>query len=392
MFTIMIAARNAAETIERAIVSCIGENADVLLIDDHSTDDTVARAKHIAGKSLHVVQAQEPGGVPMARQTGLDAVYTPYAAWLDADDEWVPGRVDRLLCALQHGFDVVTDSIDLYDGQKENFLRRLEVPSFLRQKSIPVRLFERNYLPGDTQVGFRTELFRVVGGYDPHIYGSESYDILLRAVSRGTEFAYLCESGYRMHAYSKSLSRDLPLIRSATALALKKHHYEKVRNMCIAAGYDNRIAAWVLVSMAIYREEFGAALDYLEQASPANVNPDVIIEPDGPLPLPEGWRRAFFRGTLLLLLREDNQAAGDELRKAETFYPTAEGANNLGIAKRRLGLKSDAMQLFATALNRFPGYFDAKLNMIEENKDHITTHPFRRHASRSEYKADLLLK
>lgn len=388
LLTILIPARNAADTIERAIRSCIAEKVDFLLIDDHSIDDTVARAKQIAGHKLHVLKTPEPGGVPIARQVGLDAVNTRYAAWLDADDEWLSGRADRLLTALQNGFDVVTDSIDLYDGQSEIFLRRLEVPSFLRQVHVPVRLFERNYLPGDTQVAFRTEVFRNAGGYNSQLIGPESYDILLRAIARGAKFFHLQESGYRMYAYPDSISRNLARIRSATAIALKKHSYKNVYNQCRCSGYSHRISLWVLVSMATFREEYSTALEYLEHASPAIAKPDIVLEPDGPLPLPEGWRRAFFRGTLLLLLHGDSQAATNEMRRAETIYPTAEGANNLGVAQRRLGRIFEAMELFATALNRFPNYLDAKLNMSADGKYYITTHPLRRHASRSEYFVD----
>ena len=385
ILTIMITARNAAQTIERAVTSCTGENVEILLIDDNSTDDTVSKAKRIGGQKLRVVRAPEPGGVPNARQTGLDAVQTPYAAWLDADDEWLPGRAGRLIEALHQGCDVVTDMIDLYDGPTATFLRRLEVPSFLRQEPVPVRLFERNYLPGDTQVGFRTQVFRDAGGYDPHVFGPESYDLLLRSIAKGARFSYLRENGYRMYAYPGSVSRDLPRIRSATALALRKHAYEKVRNLCLSAGYSPRVAAWVLVSMATFREEFDSALAFLEQASPVDADPLSILEPDGPLPMPEGWRRAFFRGSLLLLLGGHDRSAAAELLRVESILPTAEAANNLGVAQMRLGRTIEAMNLFAKALERFPGYLDAKLNLAAEEKNNITTHPIRQQAARFEY-------
>lgn len=385
MLTIMIAARNAAGTIERAISSCLEEDAKILLVDDHSTDDTVLRAKRIAEERLHVINAPDPGGVPIARQAGLAAVQTPFAAWLDADDGWLPGRKDRLLRELKQGCDVVSDRVDLYDGPTGRFLRHLEAPPFLRRESVPVRLFERNYLPGDTQVGFRVEAFRAAGGYDSRVYGPESFDLLLRAITRGATFVYLKESGYRMYAYPGSVSRDLPRLRAAVALALRKHPFEAVRGLCLAAGYPPRVAAWVLVSMAIFREEFAVAIKFLEQASPVDADPQTILEPNGPLPLPEGWRRAFYQGTLLLLIGGNDHAAKAELRRAETILPTAEGANNLGVAQKRLGRLSAAAELFTAALQRFPEYLDARLNLVGDTADHITVHPLRRQFSRFEY-------
>ena len=151
---------NAAATIERAIASCLGEaGAPILLIDDHSTDDTVARAVAVAGPRLRVVRVPAEG-VSAARQAGLDAVETDFAAWLDADDEWVPGRLARLEAMLRAGHDVATEAIDLHDGPSGAWLQRLTVPAFARGARGAVRLFERNVLPGDTQVAFRASAYR----------------------------------------------------------------------------------------------------------------------------------------------------------------------------------------------------------------------------------------
>lgn len=385
MLTIMITARNAAATIERAVRSALAENLPILLVDDRCTDDTVARAQAAGGPNLRVIAAKAPGSLPVARQTGLEAVTTPYAAWLDADDEWVAGRAERLVAALQQGVDVVADGIELYDGRTGQLLRRMSAPPFLQREITPVRLFERNYLAGDTQVGFRVATLRAAGGYDPAVYGPESFDLLLRAIARGATFAWLPQTGYRMYAYAGSVSRDLPGLRAAGVLALRKHTYDHVRQLCLKAGYTPRVAEWVLVSMALFRDDPEAARSFLDAAAPKSCDPDEVLEPDGPLPLPEGWRRAFFRGTIDLLLRASSAKAARDLQMAEDRQPSAETANNLGVAHRRLGQESQARALFTEALRRFPEYLDARQNLSASEAECITTHPFRRHAVRFEY-------
>jgi hypothetical protein len=139
--------------------------------------------------------------------------------------------------------------------------------------------------------------------------------------------------------------------------------------------------------MAMFRFEFVTALHFLEQASPLNNKLQAILEPDGPLPFPEGWRRSFFRGTLLLLIGGQGKAAAADLRRAEDILPTAEGANNLGVAQICLGEISEARELFTTALDRFPGYLDAKLNLAAKVPNNLTTHPIRRQLTRYEYVA-----
>lgn len=392
--TIAICAYNAAATIERAILSALPEvDCPLLLVDDASTDDTVARAQAIGGSRLTILRSDKNGGIACARQKALDALQTPLAAWLDADDEWIPGRAARLTQAL-NDFDIATDPIELYDGPTGKFLRLMNSPPFLHNKTTPARLFERNYLSGDTQVGFRVEIFRQAGGYDTSrtVDGPESYDLLLRAILKGARFHYGKTAGYKMYAYPGSISRQLDKQRAATTIVLRKHPYDTVRKLCLSLGESPRVTGWILTSMALYRNEPQQALAFIDEASPADADPHQILEADGPLPVSEGWRRAFQRGTVLLLIGQRDAEALKELEKAYSYEACAEGANNLGVALARLGKVAEAKEYFARSQELFPGYLDAKLNQESAQPTRITTHPLRRQASRSEYAANSLKK
>jgi glycosyltransferase involved in cell wall biosynthesis len=386
--TILIAARNAAATIERAVRSAAADPVvSIIVIDDHSTDDTVLCARRAGGAHLRVISAPDPGGVAVARQAGLDAVDTEFAAWLDADDEWVAGREARLSSRLADGFDVAIDAIDLYDGPSGAPLRQLTAPSFLRVPGGAVRLFERNFLPGDTQVAFRVPVFREAGGYDPAIAGPESLDILLRAIRRGATFTFDDEVGYRMYAYPGSLSRDIARQSTAIAAALAKHDYADVRDLYRRSGHSDRVTNWALVSLALFRKDPASALEFLEAASPATADPADVLEPAGPWPFSEGWRRAFQRGTIFLMMGGLDVEAEAALRDAERIEGTAEGANNLGVALARMGRRREADDQFALAESRVDGYYDARVNATSRWPARITGHPLRRIASRNDYAA-----
>jgi glycosyltransferase involved in cell wall biosynthesis len=385
--TILIAARNAAATIERAVASAVAEaDCPILLVNDHSTDDTVARARAAAGRRLTVLDAPAPGGVAVARQTALDAVATEFAAWLDADDEWLPGRARRLSGALASGFDIACESIDLHDGPSGAWLRTLTVPAFLKKPGAAVRLFERNYLPGDTQVAFRPDVFRAAGGYNPAVVGPESFDLLLRAISSGARLWFGDAIGYRMHAYPASLSRNLSRQRDALTVALLGHDEGHVRRLYLSAGYSQRMAAWALVLLSQFRDDPLAALRHLETASPASGDPATILEVDGPWPYPEGWRRRFHRGTLLLQLGQWTEGI-DELLAAETQRSSPEACNNLGVAYARIEQPGLARAYLTRAAAKMPGYLDAATNLRRRHPDRITTHPLRIESYREEYAA-----
>ncbi len=385
--TVIICARNAERTISRAIDSALAQGSPpILLVDDYSEDATARIALEVGGKAISVVRPSEKLGLGNARNVGIHNVKTKYAVWLDADDMLLPGRLDSLEASLASGADVVFDAAELVDGSTQESIRQLPMPEFMLEPGGIVRLFERNYLPGPAWPGVRVAFARDLG-YDTELPTGEDIDFNLRAIAAGGRFRLLAQTGYRQFHYPDSLSRDLELQRSAVRTVLEKHSYEQVRRLFANAGHKPRIADWALCSMALFRSDFGSAVTFAREAYPPESVEEAIIDPNGPLPMTEGWRQAFFMGTLDLLLGGSDSERW--LDRAESLRQTPEGANNLGVAFGRRGDAFEANVHFERALARFPGYRDALLNSRSAvGSFHVTTHPLRWFASRSEYSAD----
>jgi glycosyltransferase involved in cell wall biosynthesis len=85
---------NRRDYIHRAIDSII-RNApaplEILVIDDGSTDGTEALVRENFGAAVTVIR-QPNAGVSAARRRGILAARGEWIAFLDSDDEWVPGR------------------------------------------------------------------------------------------------------------------------------------------------------------------------------------------------------------------------------------------------------------------------------------------------------------
>jgi len=386
--TIIIPARNAAATIERAIKSALIQgDYPLVLVDDFSDDETVERSKSIAGDRLTLLRPAEHRTLGFVRQTGLEAVQTPFLVWLDADDELLPGRVDRLLQAMMSEHtDIAADGAEIIDGETGALRSISLIPFFLRQAQPPVREFERNYLPGDGVAGFRTECLRSLR-YDTELHSD--IDVILRAIAAGCRFSLLDAVGYRIYAYPFSLSRRIVEQRQMYRAALLKHRYTSVRELYRAARYNPRITAWGLASMALFRQDYDAALAFIDEASGWIEHPMEILEPDGPMPYPEGWRAAFHRGTTLLLLGRPAEAL-ESLEKAELLRSTPEGNNNLGVALSMQGERCPSREHFEKAVSLYPGYLDAGINLKGEPPLRITPHPLRMLATRDDYRPDSL--
>ena len=100
-YSVVIPAYNAAGFVGEAIRSALAQTAPperVIVVDDGSTDDTVAEARAFGGVVEVLTQANAGPGSATTR--GFLAVRSPLVATLDADDLWVADKLERQLAAL----------------------------------------------------------------------------------------------------------------------------------------------------------------------------------------------------------------------------------------------------------------------------------------------------
>ena len=91
--TVVVPARNAAETLTATLDSLLGQSVGpprVLVVDDASEDDTAAVARTAGVQHVLPGPGRGPGA---ARNVGILAATTPLIAFCDADDLWPPQRL-----------------------------------------------------------------------------------------------------------------------------------------------------------------------------------------------------------------------------------------------------------------------------------------------------------
>lgn len=100
--SVVIPAFNAEATIAEAIASVTAQQhkaVEVVVVDDGSTDLTLERAR-AASNSIIAIR-QDNLGPAAARNSGLRAASGEVVAFLDADDVWLPGKLDAQLRLLE---------------------------------------------------------------------------------------------------------------------------------------------------------------------------------------------------------------------------------------------------------------------------------------------------
>lgn len=98
---VVIPAYNREHTIERAITSALEQSTpakQIVVVDDGSTDTTMQKIESFGERVVAIRQANS--GASIARNRGVEALGTPWLAFLDSDDYWTEHHLERMTNAI----------------------------------------------------------------------------------------------------------------------------------------------------------------------------------------------------------------------------------------------------------------------------------------------------
>ena len=217
--SVIVPCYNAGAYLEPCLRSVLAQTMDdleLLVIDDGSTDGSLAVAREIARGDARVrVFHQENRGVCAARNRGLDAAQGEFVAFVDGDDLLPPDALERML-ALAPGADMVVCAHETFDVQGSMQLVISETRWMDRQGEARRRAAALRLIEGDSVLNImcgklhrRALLEREQLRLDEHLKIAEDALFNLEAVLCGGGIAYLPEAAYRdrMHSASATHTR-----------------------------------------------------------------------------------------------------------------------------------------------------------------------------------------
>jgi glycosyltransferase involved in cell wall biosynthesis len=125
--SVVIPCFNSAATIERALRSVEHQTTkphEVLVVDDASSDNTVSIIEQYARTSslnIRVVKQSVNGGPSVARNAAWNVAAGEFIAFLDADDQWHPQKLELQLSAMLASPTCVMSFHDHLFGSSEQF-------------------------------------------------------------------------------------------------------------------------------------------------------------------------------------------------------------------------------------------------------------------------------
>ena len=209
LVSVVVPAYNAEQTVAatiRSILSQTVQDFDAIVVDDGSADRTAEVAAAVGDPRVRVI-GQDNAGAAAARNTGLAAAEGRYVAFLDADDLWLPRKLERQLSVLEQRPEVkaVQSGVLYVDDALTVLSVRACVPWDDR---VSDTLMFRNMPAFPSTVVFLRDALEALGGFDPSLVILEDWDLAVRAaMSCNLESVEEPLALYRVHPGNRS--RDL---------------------------------------------------------------------------------------------------------------------------------------------------------------------------------------
>jgi len=223
---VVMPAYNAAEYIADALDSIFlqsGFRFRVLVVNDGSTDNTEEVLQPYMNRISYFRKPN--GGVVSARNYALERLESKFVAFLDADDVWLPGKVESQLTILNDDEEIggVYGNADLIDGRGSPMGRRYisDIARADLGQDLYSCLFLKNPIPTSTLI-LRREILEEAGRFDGSFPGTEDYDMWLR-IARLAQLTFVDAplALYRVHEHN--LSKNLLARHRDNLIILKRH-------------------------------------------------------------------------------------------------------------------------------------------------------------------------
>ena len=226
--TAVVPIHNASATVARALGSIVAQTAPVqriVVVDDASTDDSVAAVEGLGIANLEILRLAHNVGPGGARNAGVAHSQTEWVALLDADDYWEPTFLDEVLAAIAR-FHADFGScggnrIKAYRSRREVSRRILNRPPGAYDLTDDFWHVGLHFVPmHSSSTVVRRSLYLGVGGCPEDVRNGEDVGLFIR-LWLGGKFAFVNQPLFTSEAVPSGLSAG-PLAYHDVRLGLQR--------------------------------------------------------------------------------------------------------------------------------------------------------------------------
>lgn len=205
MISILLPARNAESTILRALrstLTALPDNAEILVHDDASSDDTVEIINSIHDRRIRLFTSTTTQGVAGGLNLLLNHARFDLVGRMDADDVCLPWRFRYTLRRMPEDWQFAFTGV-LHFGNR----RRITAPVMLGPEAFNLTLLLENPFAHPTLVA-KTDSILASGGYTQ--CSAEDYELWLRLITNRARGGRLAAPTvlYRNHPSQTTATQD----------------------------------------------------------------------------------------------------------------------------------------------------------------------------------------
>jgi succinoglycan biosynthesis protein ExoO len=240
--SVVIPAFNAAGSIERALQSVFSQSMtdwEVVVVDDASTDGTRALVEaHIArDNKVRLVAQPFNRGVSAARNAGIAAAAGEWIALLDADDAFMPTRLETLIrLGMSERVDMVADDILYYDWGAQAIVGNGLGRGATGANRISAADFVANSITGSSSLDFsllkmvfrRTLFVQERLRYIEGLGQGEDFMAYAQALLSGATMVLTCDA---LYVYTESIGRKS---RQSSSLSRTMANCDEMRHRTLS--------------------------------------------------------------------------------------------------------------------------------------------------------------
>jgi glycosyltransferase involved in cell wall biosynthesis len=186
--SVIIPTHNLGHLLSGAIESVLAQSFtdwELIVVDDASTDRTghIVR-QYLKEPRMRYLRLEQNAGPSAARNRGIANTTGDLLSFLDADDRWLPTKLERQVAVFQDET-VSVCGVAAYEHHPGGRTRLRRKVSPFEGDSLFLELLFRNTIPGSASaVMVRRDCFSKVGLWDESLRGGEDRDLWLRLASR----------------------------------------------------------------------------------------------------------------------------------------------------------------------------------------------------------------
>jgi len=194
-FSVIIPTYNRSQELKRAIESVRSQSLsdfEILVMDDGSTDDTREVVEAFNDPRIIYEWEKNFGGPARPRNRGIAKAKGDWICFLDADDVWLPNKLQVCYQYLDESVDLIYHDLQIIGAPSSFFRRNIRSTRQLKKPVLMDLLVNDNAISNSSSV-VRKILFDRIGKIDENIemIASEDYNTWLRIASITDKFLYI---------------------------------------------------------------------------------------------------------------------------------------------------------------------------------------------------------